>query len=480
MAANVMTGFCRITVVAPDVRVDVALPEDVPLAELLPDVLRMADQWQNEGAHSGFALARLDGNELDTGLSLSAQGVRNGDLLYLRAATETLPPPVYDDVVDAIVQSVAEDNRMWSAVHFRRLGLVGGALVLAVGAWVLWSSADPHGMPAAVAGILAVLLTISGGIASRSYKDHIGGAVLGGCAVPYAFLAGLGVLPISATAGLGRSHFIVACAAVLVVAVIGGVIQEEHDEVYVAAGIAATIGAVAAAIGLAGHAGPLKLAAGAGTVAIAAIGFLPGLSMRLTRFPMPVLIDGAPQVGVGGQQQSRKAQLPAGNDDPVDTDAIGRRTRRGHELLTGLVAACALVAAISSMVLAFSAPNAVNGAWELAMAAILGLVLISRARLLRRTSQVTALIGGGVIAEAFVLVGSARHVSATAQQTWYFAIVLAAGLLLLLVAFSLPDRTLSPRWARTVDILDALLLASVIPVLLGVLAVYNTVQSVGH
>ena len=128
MAANVMTGFCRITVVAPDVRVDVALPEDVPLAELLPDVLRMADQWQNEGAHSGFALARLDGNELDTGLSLSAQGVRNGDLLYLRAATETLPPPVYDDVVDAIVQSVAEDSRMWGSVHFRRLGMAGGAL----------------------------------------------------------------------------------------------------------------------------------------------------------------------------------------------------------------------------------------------------------------------------------------------------------------------------------------------------------------
>src|SRR6185312_5731017 len=134
VAANVMTGFCRITVVAPDVRVDVALPEDVPLAELLPDILRMADQWQNEGAHSGFAMARLDGGELDTGLSLSAQGVRNGFLLYLRAATETLPPPVYDDVVDAIVRSVADDKRMWSAPHFRRLGLIGGSLMLAVGA----------------------------------------------------------------------------------------------------------------------------------------------------------------------------------------------------------------------------------------------------------------------------------------------------------------------------------------------------------
>ena len=478
MAANVMTGFCRITVVAPDVRVDVALPEDVPLAELLPDVLRMADQWQNEGAHAGFSLARLDGGELDTGLSLAAQGVRNGDLLYLRAATEILPPPVYDDVVDAIVRSVADDTRMWSGTHFRRLGLIGGSLVLAVGAWVLWSSQDPHGMPAAVAGVLAVLLTIGGGICSRSYKDHIGGAVLGGCAVPYAFLGGLGILPISATAYLGRSHFIVACAAVLVVAVIGGVVQEEHDEVYVAAGIAAAIGAIAAAVGLATHSSPVKLAAGAGTVAIAAIGFLPGAAMRLVRFPMPTLIDGAPQVGAGGQQQ--RAQLPPGNDEPVDTEAIARRTRRGHELLTGLVAACSLVTVVASLVLAFSAPNGANGAWYLSMAGILGLVLISRARLLRRTPQVTVLIGGGVLTEALVLLGATRHLSPTAQQTWYFAVVLAVSLLLLLVGFALPGRTLSPRWARTVDILDGLLLASVIPVLLGVLAIYNTVQSLGH
>ena len=478
MAANVMTGFCRITVVAPDVRVDVALPEDVPLAELLPDVLRMADQWQNEGAHAGFSLARLDGGELDTGLSLAAQGVRNGDLLYLRAATEILPPPVYDDVVDAIVRNVADDTRMWSAVHFRRLGLIGGSLVLAVGAWVLWDSQDPHGTPTVVAAVLALLLTVAGGVCSRAYKDHIGGAVLGGSAVLYAFIAGLGFLPISQTSGLGRSHFVVACAMVLVVAVFGGLAQEEHDEVYLAAGVAATIGAVAAAVGLGTHANPMELAAGAGTVAIAAIGFLPGLAMRLVRFPMPTLIDGAPQVGPGGQQQ--RAQLPAGNDDPVDTEAIARRSRRSHELLTGLVAACAVVTTVASFVLAFSAPDGANDAWYVAMAAILGLALISRARLLRRTPEVAALIGGGVLSEALVLVGATRHLPASAQQTWYFAVVLAVSLLLLVVGFALPGRTLSPRWARTVDLLDALLLAAVIPVLLGVLAVYNTVQSLGH
>jgi type VII secretion integral membrane protein EccD len=472
-ASGVMTGFCRITVVAPNVRVDVALPEDVPLAELLPDVLRMADQWQSEGAHAGFVLARLDGGELDTGMSFAAQGVRNGDLLYLRPATETLPPPVFDDVVDAIAQSVSEDRRMWGAAHFRQIGLSAGAVLLALGAWVLWTSADPHGMPAFVAGVMALLLTVFGGLRSRVYGDHVGGAVLGGAAVPYAFLAGLGVLPIDVGAGLGRSHFIVGCSAVLVVAVIGVILQEEHDEAYLAASIAAAAGAVAGAVGLATGADPAKLAAGAGTVAIAAIGFLPGLALRAVRFPMPQLVDGAPQVSGTAQ----KAALPAGNDDPVDTAGIDRRARRSHELLTGLTAACALTVLLSAFVLAFAGDASSGGAWAQGMAAILGLAALSRARLFRRSGQVGVLVWGGMGTIVVLLVGAAVHVSLFARQTWFFGAVLAAGLMLIAVAFALPNRSLSPRWARTIDLLDGLLLASVIPVLLGVINVYHAVQS---
>jgi type VII secretion integral membrane protein EccD len=471
-----MTGFCRITVVAPNVRVDVALPEDVPLAELLPDVLRMADQWQSEGAHAGFVLARLDSGELDTGVSLAAQGVRNGDLVYLRPATDTLPPPVFDDVVDAIARSVAEDRRMWSSVDFRRIGLAGGAAFLAVGAWVLWTSDDPHGMPAFVAGLMGLLLTLGGGVRSRIYGDHVGGAVLGGSAIPYAFLGGLGILPLSAGAGLGRSHFVVGCSTALVVAVIGVILQDEHDEPYIAAAIAAGTGAIAGAVGLATAAEPAKLAAGAGTVAIAAIGFLPGLALRAVRFPMPLLVDGAPQVSGTAQ----KATLPAGNDDPVDTDAIDRRARRSHELLTGLTAACSVIVVLSATVLAFSTTAHNGGPWAQAMAAILGLAVLSRARLFRRASQVGTLVWGGSGTIAVLLVGVSLHISASARQTWFFGIALAAGLALMAVAFALPNRTLSPRWARTVDLLDGLLLASVIPVLLGVLDVYTTVQSVGH
>lgn len=471
--SGLMTGFCRITVVAPNVRVDVALPEDVPLAELLPDILRMADQWQSEGAHAGFVLARLDGAELDTGMSFAAQGVRNGDLLYLRPATETLPPPVFDDVVDAIAQSVSDDHRMWGAPHLRQIGLTGGATLLALGAWVLWTSNDPHGMPAFVAAVMALLLTVFGGLRSRVYGDHVGGAVLGGAAVPYAFLAGLGALPVDPGAGLGRSHFIVGCSAVLVVAVIGAILQEQHDEPYLAAAIAAAVGAVAGAVGLATGAAPVKLAAGAGTVAIAAIGFMPGLALRAVRFPMPQLVDGAPQVSSTAQ----KAALPPGNDEPVDAAAIDRRARRSHELLTGLAAACGLTVVLAAFVLALSSDGRGGGPWAQAMAGILGLAALSRARLFRRAAQVGTLVWSGVGTLLLLLVGAGVHVSDLARQTWFFGITLAVGLVLVTVAFALPGRSLSPRWARTVDLLDGLLLASVIPVLLGVLHVYGAVQS---
>lgn len=93
MSSNAATGFCRVTVVAPDSRIDVALPEDVPLADVYPEVLRLSGQTQGDGEPTGFHLVRRDGTVLDSGLPLAAQQVRDGDLLSLRPFAESLPPP---------------------------------------------------------------------------------------------------------------------------------------------------------------------------------------------------------------------------------------------------------------------------------------------------------------------------------------------------------------------------------------------------
>jgi hypothetical protein len=58
-------GLSRVTIVAPRSRVDVALPSDVPLADLLPTLLGFAGTATEESRH-GWTLSRLGSGELDS------------------------------------------------------------------------------------------------------------------------------------------------------------------------------------------------------------------------------------------------------------------------------------------------------------------------------------------------------------------------------------------------------------------------------
>ena len=100
------TGFCRVTVAAPNSRIDVALPEDVPLSDVYPEILRLSGQTPEEAAPTGYNLVRRDGSVLDDGRSLAEQQIRDGELLLLRPFADSLPPAVFDDVVDAVAAVV--------------------------------------------------------------------------------------------------------------------------------------------------------------------------------------------------------------------------------------------------------------------------------------------------------------------------------------------------------------------------------------
>lgn len=66
------TGFCRVTVVAPDSRIDVALPEDIAVADVYPELLRLTGQTQPVGAPTGFHLVRRSGTVLDGARTLAS------------------------------------------------------------------------------------------------------------------------------------------------------------------------------------------------------------------------------------------------------------------------------------------------------------------------------------------------------------------------------------------------------------------------
>ena len=55
------TVFSRVTVVAPNTRIDLALPADVAVADLLPMLLEMAREASTDGGsrHGGWCLSLI-------------------------------------------------------------------------------------------------------------------------------------------------------------------------------------------------------------------------------------------------------------------------------------------------------------------------------------------------------------------------------------------------------------------------------------
>src|SRR5690349_10039819 len=73
VAGTTSGGMSRVTIVAPQTRVDLALPADVPLADLLPTVLRYAGDGlaDDPAGRDGWVLSRMGGPPLDADRSPS-------------------------------------------------------------------------------------------------------------------------------------------------------------------------------------------------------------------------------------------------------------------------------------------------------------------------------------------------------------------------------------------------------------------------
>ena len=143
--ARPAAAFSRVTVVAPRTRIDVALPSDVAVADLLPMVLDMAREAAPDGgaAHGGWCLARLGDAAIDPSRTLGSLGIIDGDLLQLRRRAENPPPPLFDDVADAIAVAAPDTFRPWTEATARLLGRVAGGLALVTAAGAVLRAPAP-------------------------------------------------------------------------------------------------------------------------------------------------------------------------------------------------------------------------------------------------------------------------------------------------------------------------------------------------
>src|SRR3954451_22292288 len=102
----------RIVVATPQRRVEVAVPAEIPIVDLLSTLVRLGgDDLPDAGlGHGGWSLQSLGEGPLDLGKSLQDQNVRDGGCLFLRPRTQTLPAWTFDDVADAIATVVRDQT----------------------------------------------------------------------------------------------------------------------------------------------------------------------------------------------------------------------------------------------------------------------------------------------------------------------------------------------------------------------------------
>jgi type VII secretion integral membrane protein EccD len=454
------TVFSRVTVVAPRTRIDVALPADVSVADLLPMLLEMSKEATPDGGarHGGWCLAKLGDSPLDPSRTLASLSVVDGEMLQLRRRSETPPPPLYDDVVDAIAEASPDSFRPWTKQTANRIGHIAGALAFVLAAVGVLMTGPMFGgthLGAAIAGgATSVVAVALGAIIARAYQAETAGVLIAAAGgLPMAFVSGLYIVP----GATGRASLLLASSLVLIVAAASILLVGAGITTFVAAGTAATLGVLAFTVATLVAHPAAGIAAGAVAVALAAISVLPRLTIQLARLPLP-------NVPGSAEDLKEDAGFP-------DYRSIERRAGLAHEYMTGMIIGCGFVAAIGAILVAGA-----DTVWSISLAIVATLVLLLRARTYANGSQAIALLGTGMLAAAGVMIGWLLNSTPDDRLLWVFGSLLLIGAAALVLGVIFPEQRFSPPLRRTVELFEAVCIAVVLPLALAVMNLYSTLR----
>jgi type VII secretion integral membrane protein EccD len=462
--ANSGVELCRVTVIAPRTRMDLALPTDSPLADLLPTLLRYAGENPDDPTflRGGWIMQRLGESALDPSQRLASLGVKDGDVLYLRHRETSIPEFAFDDVSDAIATATRTRRAAWDAGATRTASMAVASVFFLVGIFVALRSGEPNWILSTVISLVAAVALLGGGTAmSRAYGDARAGSLLGAFAVAYAAVGGLLLLGDGTSLGsFGPAQLLVGLGFAMVMSTICGYAIAASWDAFFAVTVVAGLGALAAlAVLLSPESGPVtgpQAAALAIMIALGAVPFLPTICARLAKLPMPVLPSSADDL---------RAQT-----DVLPGPTVIQQAIIADKLIAAFIAGSSTICVLGGIYVlrdpTWFAP---------ALIGVAALALVLRARHFRGRTQRLWLLCGGVLCAVLVVVEISL-----AQDTQLT--LLAVGLPCLLTAAVLvawgiwmAGRELSPVWGRYGDILEVLVLLGIVPLTIGMLGVYDLI-----
>jgi type VII secretion integral membrane protein EccD len=451
-----LVALRRVTIVAPTARVDISLPVQSTVAELLPSLVEMAANGADVTA--GWSLARLGAEPFPGSATVTSAGIRDGELLYLNPRDHQPTPLLFDDVVDAIAHAAARRAGTWRPELSRRVGLLATVTALAALSVLLGVAGIP-GAPA-ITGGLAVVLLVTAAALSRAFGDAGAGAAVAIAGLPAALLAGIEV------AGTGTVRFppsagglAVGCGTLLVYAVLSAVAVAHRVAVFAGVSVTAMAGGIAASAAILTNARPSSVSALLVPIAVVLSPALPMLALRVARLPLPRI-------------PTDTAAFRADERPTLGPQVVGE-TEAAEAVLTGLLGA------VATLVLAGAIGLLADGSvWARVLGGVAGLALLLRARAYVSIGQRGVLMLGGVGA----LLVTAGKLAVSGGDTTRVALVLgmlAVGLVCLVYALRAVDNQPSPYWSRLIDMVEFLALISLMPLAAAVLDIFTKVRGLG-
>ncbi|MEH3032851.1 MAG: type VII secretion integral membrane protein EccD [Aeromicrobium erythreum] len=445
---DVLTAYSRVTVVTAERTIDLALPSGLPLADVLPQVMRYAAPEHDGGSPTTWSLGRVGGSTLSLAQTLADAGVLDGDVLELRSQADDASPALVEDVRDAVEDSVDAAGGVWVTRTTGSYAVLAGSAFLA--AW----------------GLVALLAGSLDGVGRLADLDTAGGAAVAVAALVLAtwwadrharaqdaqVAAGVAMLW---GALLGRSGgmsadldpvLVLALAAVVAVAVAGlARLLTETATGHLAFGTVVLVAVlVHAAVQLtpvpSGHSARLVP-----VLAILAVGVLPRVSLS-----------------VGGLASADYRVRHVGQ---LDLAALRRRYRTSNAILVGSLYGIGVAVVAAGVLLDVS-----GSAWDRTLAVALAVAALLRSRLFSRTQHVAPLRVAGLLVAAFALVRLAVSEPGTIPYLVPLtAVVLALGL----GAASVPMSEITrARVKRTLNGVEFVAVVVTLVVAAGALGIY--------
>ncbi|WP_028569460.1 type VII secretion integral membrane protein EccD [Salinispora tropica] len=447
--------LCRLTIDTGSGRVDLAVPVDTPMVEVLLLMVRQLDPGLTVTGGGTYALQRLGAEPIDEELTPAMLGLRDGDVLYLRPSDAPLPPIDLDDIVDGVGAAIRDHSVSWQPGYTRRLLLGLTAMVLA-GMFIAVLLHGPVGWRVGAAGLIGLLLVVASGISSRALGDAGIGMLLGVAAVPFAGLTGALVPSAFGAAEWSAPHLLaggaVATVAAALMSLVVAVARPLFVGVAVAAGFAALGGVLIVALETTG----VGAAAAVAVLAFFASVVSPIIAVRVARLRTP-------------QIPATAADLQH-DIDPISEELVRARTAIADRYLSALFGSFGVVATVALAVLATGV-----GWASASFVVVLSLALLLRARALVNTWQRLATVLPGAVGLLLFALALASGAGIADRLN-----ILVAGIaclsVLVAVLHRLPEQRWSPWWGRLADLLETLIAIAVAPLALAVLGVYARVR----